>query len=306
MASPQDVTNRCVAGDSALGWTPGQAAHAIAVWRTALTLGAPGKYARRSVIFSQGDMPREMFLVARGAARLSFSEPDGREILVALRYPGQFVDLGPRGIARAYPLSATALVTSEIYGIDVAAIRQAQQRNCDLGIQDTDLLRSDLDNLVAGFVRLKLLSPVDRLEQLLRDLAAVLRGQDSSRRARVVLPLDNIEMASLCGLSESHYKAVRHELEKSGRVRREGRNAWVLTSNTSGRGQAAEAQWPRSLRRMTRKRTKKDALAECLGRKATKSLPVRPEAPGRAVRLAMLRGRWHAAAGGCIRSGRRR
>jgi CRP-like cAMP-binding protein len=189
----------------------------------------------------QENIAREVFLVARGVAKLVFSEPNGREVLVALRYPGQFVDYWPRQPAGANPLSAIALVTSEVYRIDVSTVRCAQQQNPDLHIQDADLLRYDLDDLAARFVRSKLLSPADRLEQLLRELAAVLGWKDSSGKAHVMLPFDNFEFASLCGVSESHYKAVRHELKKSGRVRQEGRRIWVLAPNSCGHGRTVEA-----------------------------------------------------------------
>lgn len=172
-----------------------------------------------------------MFLVARGAAKLVVSMPSGQKVTVALRYPGQFVDLSPGGLARTHPFSAVALVSSEIYTIDIAAIQSAQRRSSGLRIQDADLLRSDLDSLVAGFLRSKLQSPVDRLERLLRDLAAALGARDPRGSARLVLPLENAEMASLCGISESYYKAVRQELERSGRAIRESRNVWVLRSD---------------------------------------------------------------------------
>jgi CRP-like cAMP-binding protein len=144
------------------------------------------------VIFSQGSVPRAVFLVERGVAKLVFLEPNGSEIFVALRRPGQFVDYGPPDAAHAYPLSAIALVTSEIYKIDIAAVQCAHRRNPALHAEDADGLHRDLENLAASFVRSKLLSPADRLERLLRDLAMVLGGgRDSIGRTRVVLPLDN-------------------------------------------------------------------------------------------------------------------
>jgi CRP-like cAMP-binding protein len=189
----------------------------------------------------QESIAREVFLVAGGVAKLVFSEPNGHETLVALRYPGQFVDYWPRQPAGASPLSAIALVTSEIYRIDIATVQSAQEQNPDLRIQDADLLRYDLDDLVARFVRSKLPSPADRLEQLLRELAAVLGRRDSNGKVHVMLPFDNFEFASLCGVSESYYKVVRHELAKSGRVRQEGRRLWVLAPSLSSQGPTAEA-----------------------------------------------------------------
>jgi CRP-like cAMP-binding protein len=171
-----------------------------------------------------------VFLVASGVAKLVFSGPNGREVLVALRYPGQFVDYCSHDLGGPYPLSAIALARSEVYGIDIAAIRGAQRQNPGLRNSEAELLRRDLYDLVARLVRSELLPPADRIEELVRGLAGALGGKLPDGSVRVVLPFDNSEMASLCGVSESHYKAIRRELEDAGRIRREGHNVWAIPS----------------------------------------------------------------------------
>jgi hypothetical protein len=75
---------------------------------------------------------------------------------------------------------------------------------------------------------LKGLAPADILERLLWELASALGGLVSQGVARLVMPFSNAEMADLCGLSESHYKEVRRELEETGRVKHLERRLWVL------------------------------------------------------------------------------
>lgn len=214
-----------------LRWTPRYAAQALSRWRSLLNLGSPEKYAGHSVVFSQGDAPHEVFLLARGVVKLVFALP-GDELFLALRYPGQFVDYCSHDLGVAYSLSGITIVTSEIQRISLERVQGAQLQNPDLRVHQADLLRRDLYDLVASHLYFKLLSPVDRLERLLWELAAVIGQRDLMGTTRLVLPLSNCEMASLCAMSESHYKSVRRELQKTGRVRHEGRCFWVLTRHS--------------------------------------------------------------------------
>lgn len=233
---PQIVSNRALPemADWAPPWTPRQAAVALSKWRSLLNLGSAEEYAGHSVIFSRGDTPHEVFLLARGIAKLTLPLPSGEESLLTLRYPGQFVDYCSHDLGTAYPLSGITIVPSDIYKARIEQVRAARRRNPDLRIHEADLLRRDLYRLAAMRLRLKALSPVDRLERLLWDLASVIGERDSTGEMRLVLPLDNCEMASLCGLSESHYKTIRRELERTGRVSHDGRHLCVLTRNFAG------------------------------------------------------------------------
>jgi len=213
-----------------VAWTPGQAAQTLSKWRGLLTLGSPVKYAGHSVVFSQGDIPHEVFLLASGIAKLVLILPGGDELILGLRYPGQFIDYFPRSSGVASRLSGITIVTSNIHRIAIERVQAAQLANPGLRIQTADLLWCDLYNLAHRHLHFRVSPPADRLERLLWDLSAILGKRDSRNRTRLVLSLSNFEMASLCGVSESHYKAVRRELEDTGRVRHESPHVWVLTS----------------------------------------------------------------------------
>lgn len=220
-------------GESALfsipPWTAAQAVGVVSMWRSLLKLATPRKYPRQAIIFSQGENERDMFLIARGLAKVVVCGPDGQESIVALRYPGQFLEYSFCKRNMPYQVSAMTLVPSDIYRVDRRELQDAHRNNPDIGVLEIEVLSHELYTLADKHLAFKFCSPTDRLETLLWELATVLDGLESDRKAHLVLPLDNVDMAALCGVSESHYKAIRRSLEQTGRLRRQDRRRWLLS-----------------------------------------------------------------------------
>jgi CRP-like cAMP-binding protein len=209
-------------------WTPAEAARILARWKLLLPVGPAHTYAKHSVIFSQGDEARSVFLLSRGIAELLFCTPYGDISVLGLRYPGDLIGDWWQDLKADLPVSAIAIVPCEIYRIDIGQVRAVAQG--DRGVADFHqrALERDLCNLAAAHLKLRGISSAQRLEGLLWELAAVLGGPEAPGTARLVLPLSNHEMADLCGLSESRYKEVRRDLEATRRLRRRGRRVWIL------------------------------------------------------------------------------
>jgi Crp-like helix-turn-helix domain len=108
-------------------------------------------------------------------------------------------------------------------------VQEAEQRNAEMNAFQKYTLRQDLYNMCVANLQLKSLSPGERLDRLLCELAAVLGARRAAGSVQFVLPLDNLEMAELLALSESHYKQIRTDLERAGRLRRKQRRVIILT-----------------------------------------------------------------------------
>lgn len=209
-------------------WTSARAARTLARWRELFRWDAAQKYPHKSVLFSQGDEAKSAFLLARGVVKLLYSSPDGGQHLLGLRYPGDLIGDWWLGLRMHCPFSAITAVPCEIHRIDSAQIRERARRDRNAEHFHIETLQRDLCSLAATHLALKGLAPTDILERLLWELASVLGGLAAQGPARLVLPFSNAEMADLCGLSESHYKEVRRELQETGRVRHLARRLWVL------------------------------------------------------------------------------
>lgn len=209
-------------------WTSARAVRALARWRELLTLGPAQKIAEDVVLFSQGDDTKSVYFVVRGIVKLVFSFADGSNKLLGLTYPGHLIGDWWLDVDMHSPFSAVTTVPCEVHRVDTPQMREAEKRDRRVADFHREMLERDLCNLSATHLEMKGLPPTEILERLLWELAGVLGGVESRGTARLVLPLTNSEMADLCGLSESHYKEVRRELEETGKLKHLARRLWVL------------------------------------------------------------------------------
>lgn len=201
----------------------------LSQWRSVLPLGLPKTYDTNEIIFSQGDDANAIFLLASGIVKLTHTSADGEDSPIWLRYTGEMVGDWWAGIMAQHPVTAIAAVRCEVHRLSVDAVRapgsSGQTTAADIRRQ---MLQLDLCKFAAAHQELKALSSSALLEQRLWDLAVVLGRSDSPGQVRFVMPLNNTEIANLCGLSESHYKAVRRQLEVAGKLERRNRRIWIL------------------------------------------------------------------------------
>jgi len=209
-------------------WTSARAARTLARWRDLFRWDSAQKYPHKSVLFSQGDEAKSTFLLARGIFKLAYSSPEGGQNLLGLRYPGDLIGDWWLDLRMPCPFSAITAVPCELHRIDSAQVRDRALRDRSALHFRVERLQRDLCFLAATHLAFKGLPPTDILERLLWELTAALGGLASQGTARLVMPFSNAEMADLCGLSESHYKEVRRELEETGRVKHVERRRWVL------------------------------------------------------------------------------
>lgn len=202
------------------GWSAAQAARTLNTWRRLLPLSPLESYGEGVVLFEQGDEPREIFIIVSGIVKLTCDLPDGRKSLLMLRYPGDFVEECTNDLQLPYPVTGTTVTPCEIHRLNLRQMAEAEQRNPEVNAFEKYILKRDLYNLCLANVGLKTLNAVDLLEWALWDIARVQTRDRPMSRTEFVLPLANSEMADWLGMSESHYKQTRSELEQTGRLRR--------------------------------------------------------------------------------------
>jgi CRP-like cAMP-binding protein len=200
----------------------------ISYWSQLFKLRTTEQAGPGEILQNRRTSSTDMFRVARGIIKLIRTSGTGSEVVLSLRDPGQFVHYFSEDGGPSQEFVAMAVVSSEIYRIGVEQLRALEQQEPDIWRSLATMLSRDLHELVYRYIEMKTLPPADRLEQMLWRLAGMVGETISDGKIRLVLPLDNGAMAALCGVSESHYKAARAELEESGRAIRENRFRWVL------------------------------------------------------------------------------
>ncbi len=171
--------------------------------------GVPRHYSRGEVIFSEGDVAERLFVLERGWVLIRSAGPDGREVVLGLRGPGEV--LGELSVLDGKPRSATAVAADEVELFVIPAavlertlasdhgathelliviaerLREADRRRLEFSTQDT-LAR----------VATRLLELTERFGEPVRD------------GIHIELPLVQEDLARWCGASrESTVKALR-------------------------------------------------------------------------------------------------
>ncbi len=171
--------------------------------------GVRRTFRRGQALFSQGDMGERVFLLEEGWVTIRSSNPDGDEMVLNVRGPGEL--LGEMSILDHAPRSAAAVAVNEVIALVAPAGSIAHVIATDADAAN-DVVRVLLHRLRESDVQrleFTVFATVTRVARRLLDLA-VRFGEPSPEGTRVELPLSQEELATWCGASrEATAKALR-------------------------------------------------------------------------------------------------
>jgi CRP-like cAMP-binding protein len=215
-------------GSAQNGWNCIEATRAVEQWKRKLRLTDPRRYRRGSEVFHGGTSYDAGILIERGIMALHYLLPNGRETLFMLAFPGELVNLTAPPPSKPTGTAGTAVTNCDVYRIDVQRIESAEQQDPEIPKMLYRSLQEQVAKRTKALVELKSLSPAERLEHHLCELAKVLGCDVNAKPVRVVVPLKDTEMAMLLGLSDRQFKRVKKSLQEDGRLRFENSRMFVL------------------------------------------------------------------------------
>ena len=166
-------------------------------------------YSRGDVIFAEGDRGDRLFVLERGWVLIRSSGPDGRDVVLGLRGPGEV--LGELSVLDGKPRSGTAVAADDVEVVVAPgaalewALQSDHQATRELLLVIADRLR-EADRRRLEFTTLDTLARVaTRLLELTERF-----GERRPDGIRIELPLVQEDLARWCGASrESTVKALR-------------------------------------------------------------------------------------------------
>jgi CRP-like cAMP-binding protein len=166
-------------------------------------------FGRGQALFSEGDVGERVFLIEHGWVTLRSVGPDGEEMILGLRGPGEVV--GEMSAFDGAPRTATALAVDGVDAVVAPATEVAAvlARDVDAAHDFARILVRRLRESDRQRVEFTVLDTLARVARRLLDLADRfgIQGPDG---IRVELPLAQDELASWCGSSrEATVKALR-------------------------------------------------------------------------------------------------
>jgi CRP/FNR family cyclic AMP-dependent transcriptional regulator len=173
--------------------------------------GKMRKWTAGQILVRYGDRPDQVILIKSGHVKVSSSAPTGKQVVLAIRGPGDL--LGELSVIDGRPRSAqvTALSTVTARTLDVAAFRSLLIANgsaalCLLEIVVGRLREADLQRLEYGAYPVHL-----RVARLLAEYAVTYGRTSQGQRGTVIMvPLTQSELGEAAGASrEAVAKALR-------------------------------------------------------------------------------------------------
>jgi CRP/FNR family transcriptional regulator, cyclic AMP receptor protein len=198
--------------------------HALqALYAVALRRQVPA----RQVVIHEGDAPRSLYLIDRGAATVSLSDWHGEEAVLSLLGPGDFfgeMGMFPNG-AGVRSARVQTRIDSSLLEIDYARFVELSRAHPLLWLELAGQLAARLRRTNRRLVGVRVLKLSERVWYVLTELAERPDVQRVDGGCRVRITRDELGMLTGC-TRETAGKALA-ELEQDGRIRTEGRSIVV-------------------------------------------------------------------------------
>jgi CRP/FNR family transcriptional regulator, cyclic AMP receptor protein len=166
-------------------------------------------YSRGEVIFSEGDVAERLFVLERGWVLIRSAGPDGREVVLGLRGPGEV--LGELSVLDGKPRSATAVAAddAELFATPAAVLEHTLATDHGATHELLILIADRLREADRRRLEFSTLDTLARVAARLMELAERF-GEPVAGGIHVELPLVQEDLARWCGASrESTVKALR-------------------------------------------------------------------------------------------------
>jgi CRP/FNR family transcriptional regulator, cyclic AMP receptor protein len=192
----------------------------------------------RMTLGRQGAVPEVWFAVAAGAVKVSSYSAEGRETVIDLLEPGQWLGDGPLLADEGQPYAAEAVAHSTLL-----VMRRAMLHNLLMGAPELGVALARLNWMRASRVMRHLheqAEPLleDRVRRFLNTLAKRFGSEDAAG-VQIELPLAQSDLALMVQGSRQRINAVLGRLERLGELRRGQGSAFGVTLKRRARAEGA-------------------------------------------------------------------
>ncbi len=170
-------------------------------------------YPRNSTVVAAGDPSDALYIVISGRLKVTISDKEGREAILAILNQGDF--FGEMGLIDQAPRSATVVTieSCELLTITRTDFMKCLQKNFDLAMNVIRGLVERLRQADNKIGSLALMDVCGRVARLLMEMAETVDGQKV-----VTKKLPKKQIAKMIGASREMVSRVMKEMETSGHI----------------------------------------------------------------------------------------
>jgi CRP-like cAMP-binding protein len=172
------------------------------------------KLKAKEALYHEGSTPRHIFLVEHGRIKLFRSSEEGRELIVKIAVPGEFI--GYMAVINDIPFttSAVALEDSEVYYVPREDFLRLLHQNPDVSARLLKMLASNVANHEENLVRIAYHSVRKRVAEALLDLDEKYKVEGN----RQPIPLMRQDLAQLIGTAKETLIRTISDFKEEGLV----------------------------------------------------------------------------------------
>ena len=182
-------------------------------------LPAAQRYPVGTVLAQQGREPGDIFFMDDGLAKLARSDKNGREQILGLRGPGWFLGAAFAMAGRSHPASVIAVTSCAVRRLSRDAFLELMVDQPGLSWHVHRMHSRELLSQFHHMADLGIKTARQRLERVLRRLAAVTKPNGGSGEVRLLSPLKRWELASLIAVTPEHLSRLLRRLRDDGVIR---------------------------------------------------------------------------------------
>ena len=192
-------------------------------------LGVVRTYGPGTELLQQGTPADEIYLIREGLVKLVWSEPNGRQGIVGIRWRGYLLGVPPAITGEKSPMSAITLVRSVMQRISAQEFLDCLRANPPLAWKMQQIHSRELCEQLNSLGELACCSARSRLARVFKRLVAAEQWSADGKKNRVRLPLKQREVAELVGVTPEHLNRILHALSQDGVVH--VRKGWIVIPN---------------------------------------------------------------------------
>jgi CRP-like cAMP-binding protein len=190
-------------------------------WNALYRFAPPQEYAAGAVLFQQGFMVRDIFLIDQGVVKLIRLAESGQEMIVGLRAPGCILGTASAIVQKPHSVTATTLSECCLRKIPLDVFLDLARNNQQFCWHLHQVHSREVYDQADQLVGIKYLSARQRLEQLLQQLILAMGVDELQKPIMVPLPLKHWEIAQMIGITPEHLSRVLKQLQQEGVMRRD-------------------------------------------------------------------------------------
>jgi len=188
-------------------------------------------YSAGSVVFSEGEPPRGVYLLCKGKVKLSIGGSDGKTLILHIAEPGELLGLSSTVSRRAYQSTAEAREDCQMVYISQEDLVRLMRQYNDICLRVAEHLSQRYSGACREIRSLALShSAAGKLAKLLLEWTP--ENRDNSRPVALKLSMTHEEMAEMIGTSRETVTRLFAEFKKKQLIQSNG--STLLVRNRTG------------------------------------------------------------------------